>query len=172
MNALWREIFLTVEPRLLHDAVVRFITNDRKSFFPSPGQIVGYVEQIIAEKTREQERIETERHWAKIRAYQERIANGEHCGTCKHCRQEFMTPSYCDENYEKWQWARSEEERFNLRIEKLFCENPQSYNYEGEHRYGTARTKRCEHYKPQKYADEQPGGSNIRFLQPKQEGAV
>ena len=29
---------------------------------------------------------------------------------------------------------------------RLFCQNPESYKYEGQNRYGTAATILCEHY--------------------------
>ena len=49
-NALWVEIFEGVEPQVLHEAVKRFITTDRKGFFPAPGQVAGFVEQIMKER--------------------------------------------------------------------------------------------------------------------------
>lgn len=49
-NALWQEVFAGVDIALLHEAVIRFITTERKAFFPSPGQIVGCIEQIISER--------------------------------------------------------------------------------------------------------------------------
>ncbi|MFI3254411.1 MAG: replicative helicase loader/inhibitor [Eubacteriales bacterium] len=54
---LWQEIFGRIHPKLLHEAVKRFIFKDRKGFFPSPGLIVGEVEQIMEEIIGE-ERIE------------------------------------------------------------------------------------------------------------------
>jgi len=30
----------------------------------------------------------------------------------------------------------------------LFCQNPESYKYEGEYGYGTAASILCEHYEP------------------------
>ena len=50
LNALWSEIFAEVDPGLLHEAVTRFIVSDRKGYFPSPGQILGCIEQIAAER--------------------------------------------------------------------------------------------------------------------------
>lgn len=47
--ALWTEIFGRVHPQVFHEAVQRFILNDRKGFFPTPGQVVKYVEDIIKE---------------------------------------------------------------------------------------------------------------------------
>ncbi len=59
---LWGEIFGRVHPNLLHEAVKRFIQEDRKGFFPAPGQIVGYVEEIINQisSTEEMERNQQE----------------------------------------------------------------------------------------------------------------
>ncbi len=47
--ALWYEIFKGVHPKLLHQAVTRFIVTDKKAFFPTPGLIVAQVEEILAE---------------------------------------------------------------------------------------------------------------------------
>jgi hypothetical protein len=61
-NALWKEIFAGVDPRVFHEAVTRFIRDDRKAFFPSPGQISGFVEKILQE-------IKDEEHWAELEGY-------------------------------------------------------------------------------------------------------
>jgi hypothetical protein len=169
LNELWREIFIAVEPIIFREAVMRFITTDRKSFFPSPGQIVGFVEQIIAEREEERKRISDELHWSKVRANDELIRNGEHCGTCKYCRHAFIAPDMYDKGYREWQLARNEEERLKLRIEKLYCENPSSNKYEGEHGYGTARTIRCEYYEPQKCIEEQADSGKIKLLPERKE---
>lgn len=50
LRSLWYEIFKNVPEQLLKEAIKRFIINDRKGFFPSPGQIVGYIEQIVEER--------------------------------------------------------------------------------------------------------------------------
>lgn len=50
LQQLWYDIFKNVPEQLMREAVKRFIINDRKGFFPSPGQIVGYIEQIVAEQ--------------------------------------------------------------------------------------------------------------------------
>lgn len=47
--ALWADIFGRIHPQVFHEAVDRFILNDRKGFFPTPGQVVKYVEDIISE---------------------------------------------------------------------------------------------------------------------------
>lgn len=58
---LWSEVFARVHPQLLHAAIQRFITEDRKGFFPAPGQVVAHVEQIMNEiATKEQSRIDEE----------------------------------------------------------------------------------------------------------------
>jgi len=44
LTMLWNEAFEDIEPDMLHEAVRRFIAEDRKGFFPSPGQIRGIVE--------------------------------------------------------------------------------------------------------------------------------
>ena len=50
LRSLWYEIFKNVPKDLMEEAIMRFIINDRKGFFPSPGQIVGYIEQIVVER--------------------------------------------------------------------------------------------------------------------------
>jgi len=50
IQALWSEVFAGVDPVILHEAVIRFIKTDRKAFFPSPGQIMGVVEDIKKER--------------------------------------------------------------------------------------------------------------------------
>lgn len=50
LRNLWYEIFKRVPRDLMEEAIKRFIINDRKGFFPSPGQIVGYIEQIVTER--------------------------------------------------------------------------------------------------------------------------
>ena len=50
LQQLWYDIFKNVPEQLMREAIKRFIINDRKGFFPSPGQIVGYIEQIVAEQ--------------------------------------------------------------------------------------------------------------------------
>ena len=50
LQQLWYDIFKNVPEQLMREVIKRFIINDRKGFFPSPGQIVGYIEQIVAEQ--------------------------------------------------------------------------------------------------------------------------
>ncbi len=50
LQNLWYDIFKNVPEQLMREAVKRFIINERKGFFPSPGQIIGYIEQIVAEQ--------------------------------------------------------------------------------------------------------------------------
>ena len=84
-NELWAEIFVGVDLRLLHKAIVRFIATDRKAFFPSPGQIIGVLEDIVAEEEAERKRIAAEIHWAGVAEIEQRIAQGENCSTCLFC---------------------------------------------------------------------------------------
>lgn len=53
LQSLWYDIFKNVPEEFLREAIRRFIINDRKGFFPSPGQIVGYIEQIITEQNQQ-----------------------------------------------------------------------------------------------------------------------
>ena len=132
INALWQEVFAGVAPVVLHEAVRRFIITDRKAFFPSPGQIVGFVEQIMAEQKAEETRIAYEEHIAQLREHQNRIKNGENCSTCRFC--------VCREKEKTWNTRESEM--------GLFCQNPESYKFEGEHGYGTVADILCEFYEP------------------------
>ena len=58
LTALWNTIFCDIEPEILNEAVIRFVKNDRKGFFPAPGQVMGHVEQIAAEREAERKRAE------------------------------------------------------------------------------------------------------------------
>jgi hypothetical protein len=57
-NKLWRDIFIALHPRVFHEAVMRFIVTDRKGFFPSPGQVVGIVEDMVTAYLDRQREIE------------------------------------------------------------------------------------------------------------------
>lgn len=48
--SLWCSIFRFVPEDIMRRAILRYIINDRKGFFPVPGQIVGYIEQIVGEE--------------------------------------------------------------------------------------------------------------------------
>ena len=54
LSAMWMEIFAEVPAEVLQEAVSRHIKNDRTGFFPTPGQIMGEVEKIIAERRAKQ----------------------------------------------------------------------------------------------------------------------
>ena len=135
-NELWTEIFTGVDLRLLHKAIIRFITTDRKAFFPSPGQIIGILEDIITEEKAEQNRIAAEKHWAKVAEMDRRIAQGENCSTCRFCEHRQVKAGYFDGPPP------------GSDTTKLFCQNPKSYKYEDESGYGTAATILCEYYEP------------------------
>jgi len=62
IEKLWKETFACVDPFILHEAVMRFIKKDRKGFFPAPGLIIGYIEEIVSEiKWRQIELLERQR---------------------------------------------------------------------------------------------------------------
>lgn len=139
-NELWAEIFAGVDLKLLHQAIIRFIATDRKAFFPSPGQIIGVLEDIMAEEKAEQNRICTERHWARVAEMERRIANGENCSTCRFCdHRQVQAKRGIFGNHSHG----SVDD-----VIKLFCQNPSSYKYEGKYGYGTAATILCEFYEP------------------------
>jgi len=131
LTALWLEIFAEVEPGLLREAIMRFVATDRKGFFPSPGQIMGVVEEIQAEIERQKKAESTARHYAYLREIQRRIDGGENCSTCLYCEHREV------KNF------RNKENEIGL-----FCQNPASYKYEGEYGYGTAASILCEFYEP------------------------
>ncbi|GHU57684.1 hypothetical protein AGMMS49975_23630 [Clostridia bacterium] len=140
MVKLWGNIFRNVPQDILQEAILRFIINDRKGFFPTPGQIVGHAQQIIAEQKAEKDRIAFEIRWSKICAEDELIAKGEHCGTCKFCRHELKVPM-------RHKYSRDKE---TYMLDALYCQNPQSYKYEGDNGgHGTANKIRCDFYEPQ-----------------------
>ena len=129
LTALWLEIFAEVERGILHEAIMRFVAADRKGFFPSPGQVMGYVEEIIAGRKKREDEERMKRHAAYLREIQKRIDNGENCSTCRFC--------VCREV--KSLWKKEKEVG-------LFCQNPDSYKYEGEHGWGTAASILCDLY--------------------------
>ena len=133
LMALWLEIFAEVEPGTLREAIMRFISTDRKGFFPAPGQIMGIVEEIIDERKKQEEAERTERHYAYLREMQRRIDGGENCSTCR----------FCEHREVKDRWLTQKNEI------GLFCRNPESYKYEGDYGYGTAASILCEYYQPQ-----------------------
>ena len=132
LTALWLEIFAETEPGILHEAIMRFVSTDRKGFFPAPGQIMGIAEEIIDERQKQAAAESSARHCAYLREIQQRIDNGENCSTCRFCEHREV------ENV----WNRREKEA------GLFCQNPDSYKYEGEGGFGTAASILCEHYEP------------------------
>ena len=132
LTALWLEMFAEVEPSMLREAIMRFIATDRKGFFPSPGQIIGCVEEIAAEREKQAAAESAERHYDYLRQLQKRIDNGENCSTCRFCEHREVTD----------RWDKTQDEI------GLFCQNLKSYKYEGEDGYGTASSILCEYYEP------------------------
>ena len=135
-NELWAEIFTGIDLRLLHKAIIRFIATDRKAFFPSPGQIIGVLEDIISEEETERKRIAAEKHWAKVAETEQRIARGENCSTCRFCEHRQVKAGGFDGCISGSDMIR------------LFCQNPESLKFEGHSGHGTAATILCEHYAP------------------------
>jgi hypothetical protein len=152
MKALWHGIFRNIPQEVLREAILRFIINDRKGFFPAPGQIVGYVEQIAAEHKAERDRIAHEAHMTMLREIDRRIKAGENCSTCRFCEHRREKPSHHDKNYDAYNRAFYPDEREALMTEHLYCQNPDSYKYEGDGGYGTVADILCELYEPGQYA--------------------
>ena len=135
-NELWAEIFAGVDLGLLHKAIIRFIATDRKAFFPSPGQIIGVLEDIVAEDEALQKRIATEKYRAEVAKMQRRIDQGENCSTCHYCEHRQVKAGYFDGH------------KHGEEITKLFCQNPSSYKCEGNTGHGTTASILCEYYEP------------------------
>jgi hypothetical protein len=133
LTALWLEIFAEVERGILNEAIMRFVAADRKGFFPSPGQVMGFVEEIIKEREKRAKEESMKIHAAYLRQLQQRIDNGENCSTCR----------FCITREVKHFWNKANEAE-----QGLFCQNPESYKYEGEHGYGTAASILCDLYEP------------------------
>ena len=132
LTALWLEIFVEVVPGVLLEAAMQFIATDRKGFFPSPGQIMGIVEDILAKRETAEKEKRTREHAEELRKYYGRVESGENCSTCRFCeRREFVHP-----------WDKGQNDV------RLYCQNPNSYKYEGEHGHGTAACIVCEYYEP------------------------
>jgi len=130
--ALWLEIFAEISPDILHEAIMRFVSTDRKGFFPSPGQVMGLVEDIIKEREWRETEKRIAEHAAYMREIKKRVDNGENCSTCRFCD--------CREVKDKWDSRKKET--------GLFCQHPESHKYEGEYGYGTAASILCEYYEP------------------------
>ena len=47
---LWYSIFKNVPEELFQEAVKKYIINERKGFFPSPGQIIGIITEIVKKR--------------------------------------------------------------------------------------------------------------------------
>jgi hypothetical protein len=133
LTALWLEIFAEVERGILNEAILRFVKTDRKGFFPSPGQIVGIIEDIQAERKAVIEEERRKQHWARVNAHENRVKNGENCSTCRFC--------VCRK--EKSMWDNSIEDN-------LYCRNPDSDKYEGDtdHKWGTVADYLYDFYIP------------------------
>jgi len=132
LMALWLEVFFAIEPGLLNEAIMRFIAADRKGFFPSPGQIMGIVVDIQAERERQAAEERSKAHAAYLHQLQQRIDNGENCSTCL----------FCEHRQAPQNWGRYKNEV------RLFCQNPNSFKYEGQYRHGTSARLVCELYEP------------------------
>jgi len=71
--ALWLEIFAETKPGTFREAIMHFISTDRKGFFPAPGQIMGAIEEMAAERENQM----FEQYFYPRRKRQRHIDNGE-----------------------------------------------------------------------------------------------
>jgi len=116
---VWLEAFAGLRAGVFCEAVAQFIATDRKGFFPSPGQIMGIAVQIETEQAKQREDEQTKRLAAYCGEMQRRVDGGLNCASCRFGES---------------------------RGARLFCQNPESYKYEGRHGYGTTAEILCEHY--------------------------
>lgn len=114
LSALWQEIFAEAEPGMLREAIMRFISADRKGFFPSPGQIMDTIEEITAERKKQAETEMFEQYYYSNRKRQ-RTNSGENCSTCRFGEQR--------EAEDIWDKTKKT---------GLYCQNPDSPKYGGE----------------------------------------
>ena len=121
LRGLWYDIFKNVPEPLMKEAIKRFIINDRKGFFPSPGQIIGCIEQIVKEQREAEETRKLIEHQRKLWEHRRLVEAGENCANCEFCRSETDTS-------------------------RLFCTNPKSINYEARRGCGVTDTLRCEYF--------------------------
>ena len=167
-NELWAEIFTGVDLELLHKAIIRFIATDHKAFFPSPGQIIRVLKDIMAEEEAERKRITAEKHWAKVAEIERRKARGENCSTCRFCEHRQVgvgsnglggpgsfssLKNLSNPGNSNGRGSFNHRSNFNQYTPrnnrtKLFCQNPESYKFEGQYGHGTAATILCEYYAP------------------------
>lgn len=98
LQNLWYDIFKNVPEQLMNEAIKRFIIADRKGFFPSPGQIIGYIEQIVEEQQAAEERQKMLEYQEEMRKQHDLIYAGERCENCIYCRVEkTVAEGYIDE---------------------------------------------------------------------------
>lgn len=145
LAALWLEIFVEVERGILHEAIMRFVSNDRKGFFPSPGQIMGIVEDMQAEREQLEKDERMREHVIERQAYYQRVESGENCSTCLSCECRAFVHPYDSQQNES----------------RLFCQNPNSYKYEGNSGYGTSANIVCDFYEPKPLMEGLKGGDAI-----------
>ena len=141
LQSLWYDVFKNVPEELMSEAIRRFIINDRKGFFPSPGQIVGYIEQIVneqnAQRWREDLMREQEQQRAAEKEDERALAAGIKCENCLYCRH--VNALQMVDTYTGKVIAELEPKRY-------FCTNPNSRKYEGsdEYKRTTSPAERCE----------------------------
>jgi bacterioferritin-associated ferredoxin len=101
LAALWLEIFAEVKPDILYEAIMRFISTDRKGFFPSPGQVMGIVESIVKEREWKETEKRIAEHAIYLRELQKRIDGGENCSTCLFCEHREVVDKWDSRKKEK-----------------------------------------------------------------------
>ena len=130
LTALWLELFAQITPGILQKAIMLFIAGDSSGFFPSPGQVMKLVVNMQAEHVREEAAKRAAVDAAEFHHYLKRIENGENCSTCISC--------------EKRDTALRPDAKGNNK--RLYCQNPNSYKYEGHTGHGTAASIVCDYY--------------------------
>ena len=96
LQSLWYDIFKYVPPEIMREAIRRFIIKDRKGFFPSPGMIVEYIEEIADEQ-------KFNKLFASSDRYIKRIADGKVCDNCEYCVCDNLVFTCCNARSPKYQ---------------------------------------------------------------------
>lgn len=168
MNALWSEIFMGVDLQLMHEATMRFIITNKTGFFPSPGQIVDVIEQIIKEREIAEREASQRQHAIYMRWYYKTVEQGYNCGNCRHCKRVFKDPNYYTDSKtcEAWEHAKRERDGWlqgtedwqkanakveSYRIESFLCRHEKGGHYhENEDMSGTTADQRCDCFEGRK----------------------
>lgn len=74
---LWSHIFADIDPQILQKAVISFIANDRKGFYPAPGQVMEHVEKLMPEHKPNKWDKDILQSYERLKAINEKFRNEE-----------------------------------------------------------------------------------------------